>query len=167
MLDHGVMGGLVLLHFSTFYMIYHFILEDIYSKNPDPIIEKFIGEPNGDCRNNYCIQWWWEGILWGTAATAFHNYFQAKIPKIKRLNINEDPITYLGILVDILQEWDRYSVFSNPFNSDSNTLQGIDVELERVNGMIRINYHNEKISREIRKALNKSLIGWNNIVEVC
>jgi hypothetical protein len=88
------------------------------------------------------IHYWWTGILWATAATALHNAQQElgdgrlsdnQLSKdhdpirLPVLRVDEDPLAYLGILVDILQEWDRYSSIPDSAFTANTPCQGSDV----------------------------------------
>jgi hypothetical protein len=59
----------------------------------------------------------WRAILRGTAATAIHNIQQLEGPFYEAgknygpLTLEEDPLAYPGILVDILEEWGEANYF--------------------------------------------------------
>lgn len=105
---------------------------------------------------------WFKKILWATASSAIHSLIQKdeyskqckehldlKAMKLKekkagknpdehkdhlRIGLDDDPLAFLGLLVDGLQEWDRYKVtgrgeaaFSGP-----EPLQNTDVEIDLI-----------------------------------
>lgn len=69
------------------------------------------------------------------AATCIHNIQQLPHtwPGLKKevgqLDYKEDSIAYLGIMVDIIQEWDRYTVFKDSIITGALPIQGRDVEV--------------------------------------
>jgi hypothetical protein len=107
-LDHAVCSGLVLLQFSTFYYLLHASLPETAPGNVTDrkIREDFLGRDG----IRYKPRQWWTIHTWGTAAAAIHNLVQVSskwpeaYPKIPKLVLTEDPIAWLGVLVDILEE---------------------------------------------------------------
>ena len=176
-LDHGVAGGLLLLKGSTHWFKFIFAL-----KNANP--------PKGSKEarlrrrvlpllklDDYFAEHWWKSIVWTTAAVAIHNIQQGRrAPEWKmggKLTIAEDPLAYLGILVDILQEWDRHS---------TRRIRSIEEGLRRINsgdvrigktarGRIAIVYgcrdenHRTRLSN-MRRALDQALHDWEKIVTI-
>jgi hypothetical protein len=122
----------------------------------------------------YDARFWCSGILRATAAVAFHHVLQdpASFPgylkdgKFKKLSIKSDPLTYLGILVDILQEWDRYNVIPEGIFGTNLPVQGIDVELSVCKNKICIKYNNMKVAQKVRESLSKSLNQWEAFVQI-
>jgi hypothetical protein len=115
---------------------------------------------------------WWTGIVWATAATAIHNIQQ--MPSAKKLDrrwpgtlsIEEDPLAYLGVLVDILEEWDRYSVFKT---LDSEPIQGIEVELGNSAGLVQVSFvgpAGPSRAINLRNNFDESLKDWDELIEV-
>lgn len=121
---------------------------------------------------SYHAYWWWTSIVWATAAVAIHNLQQQgkRWPgcrdEITPLTLSEDPLAYLGILVDVLQEWDRYTVFRTSIFTGKLPLQGKDVRLGTDNGIVLIDYGSEDRAKKVREALNTSLQGWDQVVSV-
>jgi hypothetical protein len=77
---------------------------------------------------------------------------------------DEDPLTYLGVLVDILQEWDRFRVNPNSLGQPE-PVQGVDVFLGNADGTVEISYPS-LVAAEVCKNLNKTLDGWKNYVKI-
>lgn len=123
-------------------------------------------DPSSDPR------FWWTGILWGTGACAIHNIQQMKSTlfddgqDLTPLSIDEDPIAYLGILVDCLQEWDRYSVNPAGIVQGLFPLQGIDVKMTLDGETTVLNIGDEDRAKKVTRDLNTSLIGWEELVRV-
>jgi hypothetical protein len=170
-LDHGVCSGLISLHFSTFFFRMFFAYKDEPEDPRDAIIwKKFKNE--GDRNHDYDPNWWWTGIVWGTGAAAIHNIQQQKRPWFPngkdcgKLTMDEDPLAYLGILVDILQEWDRYAVQRRASIIGSLPLQGIDVKLGISNNIINIDYGEELWARKVKIALDQALSDWDKVVSI-
>ncbi|HUU91590.1 MAG TPA: hypothetical protein VM238_10300 [Phycisphaerae bacterium] len=173
LLDHGICSGLLMLQMSTYYFRVHFGLG---SSGPDPaydrdIWQRFRDRYNGSAGQYECL-WWWSAILWGTAATALHNAQQLDaswpddIGETEQLPIDEDPLAYLGILVDCLQEWDRYTVSREPVIGGSMPLQGVDVELGHDSTHVEIDYHDERVAQSVKHGLDLALADWEHVVSI-
>jgi len=184
-IDHGVASGLVILKCSTlFYQIVHAIefKELEKQEKPDLAVKNFmdmIRDATGrvDWREDY--DWWWLGIVWGSMAAAYHNFplmreFWPEKYKPAKLRIEEDPLTYLGILVDVLQEWDRYSSSFDSLSQDELPLQGKDMLLgykkdEDKNKIIVISYpdsYGKKNLSKLKKKLDLNLVNWKKIIRI-
>lgn len=178
-LDHGICSGLLSLLYSTFYFRMYFGLglqppEDDHDRS---IWIRFreasnIHYPPRSDSEEYTAIWWWTGVVWATAATALHNVqqFGDKWPATCNhpgpLRLDEDPLAYLGILVDCLQEWDRYTVTRESVIGGSLPLQGIDVRLSSKAGKVRIEYGDRMRLESVRRSLDLSLFEWSKIVEI-
>lgn len=181
-LDHGVCSGLLLLLYCSYYFRIYAALDNTELSGSDlEIAEQFKGRAEEiDIKYNY--SWWWESIIWATAATAIHNFMQLnhegpityKAPA--PLNIEEDPLAYLGILVDCLQEWDRYSVDSESIFSGVLPLQGVDIKMGvNTNDKIEFRFTEMKENNvrskhdykdKIEKSLTKSLHNWQDYIQL-
>ncbi|MCX6249539.1 MAG: hypothetical protein NTX61_02195 [Bacteroidetes bacterium] len=171
-LDHGVCSGLILLLYSTFYFRMFFALD---APPDDPIDAKIWNVFTGDMipeNVEYKLYWWWNSIVWATGATAIHNFQQQTRPwrelgsDCGRLKMDQDPLAYLGILVDTLQEWNRYTVKRKTAIVGSLPIQGHDISLGTKNNHIIITYPEGSISARIRNSLDTSLDSWEKIVRV-
>lgn len=178
-LDHGVCSGLLLLMYSTFYFRMYFGLGDTppTDENDKNIWNRFrraniINPPSPILEPTYDSLWWWTGIIWATAATALHNIQQlrdkgAQYSDIKRLSLDEDALAYLGILVDSIQEWDRYTVSRESIIAGSLPLQGIDVKLSSEKGRVHINYGDSDRASKVKQSLDVALSDeWNEIINI-
>ncbi|TAN65562.1 MAG: hypothetical protein EPN17_16340 [Methylobacter sp.] len=103
-------------------------------------------------RGKFRSESWFKKVLWATASTAIHAIIQndeyreeckKHIDKAKDEYKNQtylrigldDPLAFLGILADVLQEWDRYTVTKQRGESafsGAEPLQSIDVTLDRI-----------------------------------
>ena len=94
-----------------------------------------------------------------------HNVQQMKDLEQSRdpLRLEDDPLAYLGILVDCLEEWDRYSVF--PIIGRL-PLQSSDVKLTVEGRAIVVDYGDPNRAAEVRKSLELTLLDWKSIVTV-
>jgi len=175
-LDHGVAGGLLQLLYATYYFQMHFGLIDAANKNPnEPDLQDLVARikarlgPTGVVYNAF---WWWTSIVWATGATALHNLQQMDQPwpgcqtTTGPLAIEDDPLAYLGILVDVMQEWDRYTVSRTSIFTGILPLQGKDVSLCADSGIIHVNYADAKRSKKVKESLAAALIGWDKVVNV-
>lgn len=101
-LDHGVCSGLLLLLYSTFYFRIYFGLTA--APPPDQyqsaLWRKFKGLGT-TATVAYEALWWWQGVVWATAAVAIHNVQQQQPgeedPGSGPLRLDEDALAYLGI----------------------------------------------------------------------
>lgn len=81
----------------------------------------------------------WVKDLWATSAVAIHDYVTKeswnkkfdKSPEKKNymIKLKTDPLAYLEVLVDVLQEWDRYTVFGDSAFSENALLQSYETQL--------------------------------------
>ena len=163
-LDHGICSGLLLLISSTFYFRMHVALKNFSPENKyqKTLRNNFLTRTSG-----YSALHWWRGIVWATAATAIHNIQQVKFKNIphKKLKIDEDPLAYLGIIVDILQVWDRTNIRKGAVLKGDLPIQGIDIDLFKTKtGKVFINYKNNETSKAIKTDLNNALTGWEKLL---
>lgn len=164
-LDHGVCGGLLQLQASTYY--YRLRAAAVSVAAPSALAQNVLA-------GGWSPTFWWIGIVWGTAASALHNVQQ--MPDASeldtawpgKLKLSDDPIAYLGILVDIMQEWNRYSVFKS-LDREREPIQGIEVELGFERGKVVLLFKEPNAvdrAKKVRGGLNDSLEGWENLVEI-
>ena len=169
--NHGICSGLILLLFSTrWYLLYRCLTKTQNSKliKQKEKFEHTIYREHAE----WDPLWWWGGIVWATAATAIHdlqqdrNLYSDSHNDIPKLNLDDDPLAYLGILVDCIQEWDRSTIRKVSTLSGPTPIQGKDMALSycEQNDQIVVNYFNENVAKKIRKELNNSLNGWNQIL---
>jgi hypothetical protein len=174
-LDHGVCSGLILLQAST---QYHHLISLLRAKMnsgvSSPAIKR-LHEVTTAGQYQYDFVYWWTGIVWATAATAIHNIQQMSKPWFRNamvgslpieaepLALDEDPLAYLGILADCLQEWDRYFVFASP---ERLPIQGVDVLLSHDNGKVTIDFETTERAGKVRKDLSAALSEWDKLVTV-
>ncbi len=109
-LNHAVCSGLILLQCTTYYYLLYYAIESLKKadKLPD-IVGRYELKPR-----EYSIDLWWSGLVWASAAVAIHDRYHALIEDKNgedRLSFSDDPLTFLGILVDEMQLWDRFRVF--------------------------------------------------------
>jgi hypothetical protein len=82
----------------------------------------------------------WVKDLWATAAVTIHDYvtketWNKKYEESKhemenrKIDLKTDPLAYLEVLVDILQEWDRYTVSGESAFSEKELLQSYETYL--------------------------------------
>jgi hypothetical protein len=164
LLDHGVCSGLLLLVASTYY---YRIYASAGEHSPvSPLAQRFLGS------GTVSPAFWWTGIVWATAATAIHNIQQmSDLEKIDSdwpgpLTLDDDPLAYLGILVDIIQEWDRYSVRKV---LDGEPIQGNEVELSPKNGVVVVCFlglDGKGRAKKVEKDLNTALADWEKLVQL-
>jgi hypothetical protein len=166
-LDHAVCSGLTLLKIATFFYTMMAKIENCSGSDEQASsIVKRVRERTVEY--SYDPKFWWTGIVWATASTAIHNLQQTKGSwcegvKQEPLKIDEEPLGYLGVLVDCIQEWDRYFVFSTP---ERLPIQGCDVTLGRDGDKVVINLGNAKRAEKIRAELDSALVDWNEIIEL-
>lgn len=180
MLDHGVCGGLLQLRFVSHWFRLRFGVEhsdEIPADKKRSIIEALGRDPLARRGLwNYTAEAWWSKLVWATGATALHNYLQAyddwdrgEEPE-ELLSVEVEPLAYLGILVDCLQQWDRYSVRGTPAITGRLPIQGADMSVNILpDGRTRLLYEGESsefLVAEIAKTLDSCLEDWGQIVVV-
>ncbi len=170
LLDHGICSGLLVLLYSTYWFRVFFGFRDgkLRNRHEERVRDLFKQSAGITVTQAY---WWWAVVVWATAAAALHNIQQDKSIRkmnlqIKPIRVEEDPLAYLGVLVDCIQEWDRYTVSGEPVIAGLLPLQGADVDLKTERGKIVIDYRDEERAASVRDALGRSLQGWANIVEI-
>jgi len=181
LLDHGVCSGLILINLLTLSLNVHSRLLKLSARGPGidrELIRRLEGAFTTRIHNpSLDPLWWWTTGVWGCAAVALHNVQQSRDmyglteTELPPLELGEDPLSYLGILVDCIQEWDRPPTERTPALVGKLPLQGIDVELSTVGDRIRVKFKAEDLlnserAKGVRKVLNDSLVNWNEIVEI-
>lgn len=172
-LDHGVCSGLLQLKIATFF---YNLLANIAVQRETVQGTDSASEPTAltsiekreevvDVKADY--EFWWSGVVWATASAALHNMQQRGeewCPGVKpgKLELAHEPLTYLGILVDCIQDWDRYFVFNS---TERIPVQGIDVELSVEDGLIVVKVP-EKLKEKMVKDLNFALADWDKLVKI-
>jgi hypothetical protein len=171
-LDHGVCSGLLQLKIATFFynLFANFnSLPAARSRYSGGAAADRMEAREKEIAVAYDYEFWWTGIVWATASAALHNIQQRKgiiAPvagiEARKLRLEDEPLTYLGILVDCIQDWDRYFVYESRSRSP---VQGIDVNLSSVAGKVSIEVP-EDIYKKMTGDLNDALIDWNDIVTI-
>ncbi len=172
-LDHGVCGGLLLLKWSTFWHRLAFTSRAATptAATPEAAVKEWLLREAKQWRLS--AKHWWSGVVWATAAVALHNVQQnSGCPGWrKRLEFSEDPLTYLGVLVDLLQEWDRPSARRvGTVGGSRRRLNAADVRIGRaVNGKIVIEFRCRDYEATQRQSkmthdLDVSLADWDRLV---
>jgi hypothetical protein len=176
-LDHGVCSGLILLRYSTMY--HRLRLES----RPDGATAlgratlKKLQAQRRDYGEKYPKGSWFRKTVWATAATAIHSICQRHGGKGKGmgkdalkdfeqghggtkvrqpmliLTLKQDPLAYLGVLVDSLQVWDRFHVFKDEFSSGRIPISNNQVKISVSGRKLKIRLQNEKILDDIHKEL--------------
>ena len=159
LIDHGVASGLLMLQLITMYYGVRYSFDSQPEGWKDPASWKnFAGPVEGI---DYKPAFWWSGVLWGTFAAAVHNVQQ--VSGWAPLALDDDPLAYLGILVDILQEWDRYMVRRDAHLADKPALQGIDVRVS-IPDVLTIDLGDRQ--GKAVEDLDKALKDWRKIVSL-
>lgn len=205
-LDHGVASGLIVLQALTFfYEVYYGFKNctwgDIKKKQDDQ-------KENGNCdliaegmfektkkkvnkqievlklRGELTATFWFDKVLWATAASAVHSIFQKTDYEIKqkelyrdvtrdKLAVDDDPLAYLGVMVDFLQEWDRYTVKKESSFAGTEPLQSTEVSLIEPKTRAEIihfeyprTFGREKFLKEVTDNLDNCLDCWTKIIIV-
>jgi hypothetical protein len=175
MLDHGVCSGLLMLQYSTFHYALLAALGRDRPRDPDRLAVWSAFHDRAGFRHEPA--WWWTLHVWGTAAAAIHNLAQVSGKwtdtdcRIAALRLAEDPIAYLGVLVDIIEEWDRYSVrrgnglliYNRP--NAKMPLQSVDVALDAAGDKVVFGCPADRVAG-IERDLDLALDGWRELLTV-
>jgi hypothetical protein len=165
LLDHGVSGALLQLSASTYYYRLRAAAE---SCTPPLLAQTQRVKDVGP----WSPAFWWTAIVWGTGAVSVHNIQQLESARKLdarwpgTLTLDEDPLAFLGVIVDIIQEWDRYSVFKK---LDREPIQGTEVKLGHSAGKILVEFgepHSRSRAKKLRKNLRVALRDWAKFLEV-
>jgi hypothetical protein len=172
-LNHGVCSGLILLHFITYFYAMHLGLKSVQAdgtwetREEAELVETYM-IINGARR---ATGWfWWAALVWATAATAFHDLFEQLGTK-EKLSLQDDPLSYLGILVDELQVWDRFNVFDGVLQRKSSQtddpIQSSELFIECRSRDAPISFSVPRGHFErLRGKLDARLNGWENIISL-
>jgi hypothetical protein len=175
-IDHGVASGLMQLLADTAYYELLALLEKAKDdvNAPRILIEasKRIWKEHGS-RFNFEVAFAWNA--WGSAAAAVHNVLQQrdKDEKLRedlpqKLSLDDDPLTFLGVLVDTLQDWDRYTVTrQGAFTGENLPVQGTEVaiDIDPTTSRVILTFPGAA-AKNVRKGLDACLLGWEALVAV-
>ena len=173
--DHGVSGGLLLLKGSTFWFRFKFGLDRAALRSPaSKRLKKRIEKT---FTHQYRAEHWWRSAVWATAAVAIYNVQQSRYRKEwgkkTKLRLSDDPLAYLRILVDILQEWDRHSMQRiRSVEAGPRRINSRDVQISTMrDGKVIIQYgcrdkDGKKGQSKMRSDLSDALVGWPRLVKV-
>ncbi len=123
---------------------------------------------------------WFKKVCWATSSAAIHALIQEsdyreecqkhlKNKKHLKIALKDDPLAFLGLLVDKLQEWDRYKVKlrgQSAFTGED-PLQSTQIELNYTNSKITMKYPEkfvEDLCKEITNCLNEE--DWTKVVKI-
>jgi hypothetical protein len=174
-LDHGVCGALLLLKYSTVWFRLIFACKDSSPKDDSFEAQaRHCLESATDNWSGYYAAHWWKNILWATAAVAVHNVQQfPNISGLSPLRYDEDALAYLGVLVDILQEWDRpSSQRDRTVEGDEYRLSSPDVTIATTtDGRVSLSYRCRDNTaayrtKKMHEELDRALADWSKVVEV-
>jgi hypothetical protein len=176
LLDHGVCAGLLMLLSHThFYRIFYGLGETEPSDTHKRALWKHFRVDIISKVAPVDAYWWWSGLVWATAACAIHNIQQMDpndLPAELRettdeglLSLDEDPLAYLGILVDCVQEWDRYTVSHQSVFAGRLPLQGSNVTLESKDDVIILGME-KRFAEDAEKNLDRSLKDWKKHLRI-
>ena len=129
--------------------------------------------PNGEFK----IDDWFSKVCWATSSAAIHSLIQLpdyrkecqkhilineNLPEDKKENLKidlkDDSLAFLGILVDKLQEWDRYKVRirgASAFTGEE-PLQSTQIKLDHIGSKITMTYP-AKLKDDLCKEINDCL----------
>jgi len=169
-LDHGVCSGLILLLFITYFYALHTGLKrrngtSAWQETTSTQVKGYLSTVEEGVAST---KWWWSGLVWATAATALHNKYD-ELPGLEPLRVDDDPLTYLGILVDELQVWDRFNVFDGVLNRDCDIseipVQCSEIRLgaDKSGPPVRFSVPSREFGK-VKKTLNSRLANWEEIV---
>lgn len=170
MLDHAVCSGLLALQYTTLY--YALVARFGNDAQSDIRLQRIADTLTK--REQYQEEFWWTLNVWGTAAAAIHNLVQSPPGwsdldlRLAKLRLEEDPVAYLGVLVDILEEWDRYAVRRGSAMGISSQLplQGSDVRVETSGTQLEFRIPNARLVSKIIDALDTALEDWGQLLSV-
>lgn len=173
--DHGIASGLIhQLAFSSYYEIWNTLKTASTDSNATRLLRTVatkITEKMPDAFSSFDTNAFWSWNTWAAAATAVHNVMQQVPGSIfggDKLALSDDPLAFLGILVDILQEWDRYTVRREGAFAGALPVQGTEVfiDLESGRGRLIVRFENKKAHDDVKRGLDSCLQGWEALVDL-
>jgi hypothetical protein len=159
------------------------ISEQIYDETKDLFTTKNVPKEMS-IRGRISPDFWFNKVLWATASIAIHDVIQEKYyekickkngkTKCEKIKLDDDPLAFLGVLVDALQEWDRYTISGElAFSEKTELLQSTDVDIvDSKPDKISFYYPLKKgddekdFSKEIKESLSRCLTEWNNHIGI-
>lgn len=158
------------------------ISEYIYNETKNLITTKYVPEEIS-IRGGLSPYFWLKKVLWATASIAIHDVIQEKYyekickkngkPECVKIKLDEDPLAFLGVLVDALQEWDRYTISGDlAFSEKTELLQSTDVGIDIKSHKINFYYPLKKgsgekdFSKDIKDTLGRCLSNWNQLIGI-
>ncbi|TAK60923.1 MAG: hypothetical protein EPO24_06315 [Bacteroidetes bacterium] len=95
---------------------------------------------------------------------------------IKSITLENDPLTFLSVLCDEIQKWDRFNAqegkWSDPWEFAAETLEAADLEIKvlddhRNQQVAKVRIHNRNFkSSKLRSDLDKRLPGWTDVLSI-
>ncbi|MBF6650220.1 hypothetical protein [Methylobacter sp. BlB1] len=196
-LNHGVCGGLILLQAATFWYELVWGLEskqiitakhkedtEVSKKNFQEIKEKIGNKRIPPHIKHRCLDpdfftfEDWIKDLWASSSVAIHDYVTKETWNVKKnaelkIQIEEDPLAYLQILVDLMQEWDRYTVLGESAFVGAELLQSYEALLEFDEKTSKFKFafpwrenSTKQYGDEIGKNLERILIYWKKHIDL-
>lgn len=174
--DHGIASGLIQqLTDTSYYEIWNTLKAANADTKASPVLKSAAAQilasvPDAFTAFDTSAFWAWN--TWAAAATGVHNVMQKASSQIfdgvDRLKLADDPLAYLGILVDILQEWDRYTVRREGAFSGALPIQGTEVflNLEPKTGRVAVKYQSKKVYDDAKRDLDGVLHQWNDLIDL-
>ncbi|EGW21935.1 hypothetical protein [Methylobacter tundripaludum] len=161
------------------------VSKQIYDDTQRQIIEQYV-PIEMSIRDGLSPERWFNKVLWATASIAIHDVIQQKYYEksckkyskngYPKISLDDDPLAFLGVLVDVLQEWDRYTISGElAFSEKTELLQSTDVDIDIVDSKSdKINFYyplkkgdDEKdFSKDIKEVLNRCLAEWDSLIGI-
>jgi hypothetical protein len=87
---------------------------------------------------------------------------------LQKLRLEEDPIAYLGVMVDGLQDWDRYAVRRGAaFGTSAQLpLQGSDVQVDATGDRLEFRIPNARLVTKLVEAFDIALEDWRQLLSI-
>jgi hypothetical protein len=184
-IDHGTASGLIMTMVDTFY--YELKYTAIHAADarapgcPQAVKDYAIAHkdptPTAYTQAAGFTHWAWN--MWSASAAALHNIAQSAPAELfgGPLALSDDPIAYLGILVDELQEWDRHTVSRNSAYEGEVPIQASEVFISVDDSKVppvalTFNIepdqkaHWEKREKKKRETLDRALADWGKLVSI-
>lgn len=169
--DHAVASGLFLLRYTTFW---YWLMNHVRNNAPSALLSLSDGF-------DYKVENLQESIIPACRAVAFHN-IRPTVPCggeiIPLLTLEDEPLTFLSILCDELQIWDRSPAgradLANYRQYARSALDGSEIEImcigPRSNSKaLMVNCAGPEFSgrfERLRQDLESRLPGWSRLIEI-
>ena len=176
--DHAVASGLLLFQYSSYW---YFLMNQLELAGAEGADEhtKMTTSKDKMRHFDYKPKNLRLDILPACRSAAYHNIrpeVDGATSVIRSITLERDPITFLSVLCDEIQKWDRFSAQEGDWDDllkyAAAALEAGDIEIkviedDKFNRFARVHIHNKSYSSSgLRADLDKRLPGWRDVLSI-